>query len=235
MGIIIRKDGRKYYIKERMDSIFAPQEWLLFYHQLKGEKQKLTFNCLINTGARISEISNVKIKDINFEKEQILLRITKGRFSKKNSMVSNFCDRKPRKIPISSSFCGYLKKYIRIKKLSSEDFIGLLSIPAANIAMKKALIKAKIKNYRDFSIHNIRKTLENWLMGIGVQDMKLLKHFGHNKNTAIKYYLFQQPLSKIEKDKISSVIGNLYKGDGNIDILYDKIYALENKLKLWVS
>jgi len=55
---IIRKDGMKYTVRNNRDRFFYPNEWMKFYDKLKNN-QKMTFDFLINTGARINEARNV--------------------------------------------------------------------------------------------------------------------------------------------------------------------------------
>ena len=115
---IIRKDGTNYTIRNNRKRVFTPDEWNLFYSTLKYKREKLTFTFLINTGARINEARNVKVKDINFKKQRITLRITKKK--------STYADGKMREIPISKKFAVFLEKYIAKKKFKSDDYLGIL-------------------------------------------------------------------------------------------------------------
>lgn len=214
--IILRKDGKKLTIRSNRDRFFFPDEWMRFYEILK-KTQKLTFGFLINTGARINEARHVKVADIDFENKSITLRVTKSR--------SFHSTGKKRIIPISSQFCKTLYEHILIKRLDNEDYLGILSTPAANIAMKNALKRAGIQDWYMFSVHNIRKTLENWLMILDVSLVKLTLHFGHDITTARKHYLISQ--NPIKREAIREILGDLYYGNGQIDELYDRVKKLE--------
>ena len=152
---IIRSNGRPYSIRLNRDRIFTKEEWDKFYKTL-SENQKFTFNFLISTGARIDEAINVKIKDIDFEEKKIHLTKVKKRNSS-NSKVNT------RKVKLPNELINHLNKIIKELNLKEEDKLPILSTPAANIAMKKALIKAEIKDWYMFSISNIRKT---WKKGL---------------------------------------------------------------------
>ena len=73
---IQRGNGIKYTVRNNRDRFFFPDEWMIFYDQLSN-RQKVTFETLINTGARIMEIQNVKVEDIDFERNNLVLRVTK--------------------------------------------------------------------------------------------------------------------------------------------------------------
>jgi integrase len=198
----IRKDGRSYKVRDNRDRFFFPDEWMKFFDNLRKSQIK-TFDCLVSTGARIKEIRNVRVGDIDFENKRIILRVTKVK-SKKGEK-----NPRPRTIPISSQFAKRLKRYCIGK--SNEKYIGILSTPAANIAMKKSLKKSGIHDWYMFSIHNIRKTLENWLIALDVDSVKISRHMGHDIATALQHYISPDVFSWEEKSKIRAIVGDLYQ------------------------
>lgn len=198
----VERDGKEYTVRESRDRYFFPDEWKCFFDQLR-ESQKFTFNFLINTGGRINECRNVEIRDIDFERRNIVFRWTKS----KNKDGT----RKIRTIPISKQFTKYLKKHIKKNNLKGSDNLGVLSTPAANIAMKKALRKAKIPDWKMFSVHNVRKTLETWLLALGVDSLKIIKHFGHGIQMASKHYVSPDIFNWEDKQDMRDVIGDLYR------------------------
>lgn len=198
------KNGRTYSVRSNRDRFFFPDEWMSFFDKAK-KKQQFTYRFLINTGARINEARNVRVSDIDLERKRIVLRITKVKAKKKETSP------RPRIIPISSQFAKYLKKYIRESKLGSEDYLGILSTPAANIGLKKAIKLGGIKDYYMFSIHNIRKTLETWLVALEVDGLKITAHIGHSMQTAASHYVSADVFSWEEKSKIREIIGDLYR------------------------
>ena len=197
----VRKNNRVYSVRSNRDRFYFPHEWRKFDDQLK-DNQKKTFDCLISTGARINEIRNAEVGDVDFVNKRIILRVTKVK-SKKGEK-----NPRPRTIPISSQFARRLKSYT--KDMANNEKLGLLSTPASNIAMKKALQRAGIKDYYMFSIHNIRKTLENWLIALGVDAVRISKHFGHDISTAIQHYTSPDIFSAKEKNEMRDLIGDLY-------------------------
>ncbi|MCK5293666.1 MAG: tyrosine-type recombinase/integrase [Arcobacteraceae bacterium] len=193
--------GKSYSVRSHRDRFFFPKEWKKYFDCLK-QSQKKTNDCLISTGARINEIRNVEVGDIDLGNKRIILRITKVK-SKKGEK-----NPRPRTIPISSQFARRLKSYVKDK--DNNEKIGLLSTPASNIAMKKSLQKAGIKDWQMFSIHNIRKTIENWLLALGVDGVTISRHFGHDIHTALQHYASPDIFSWKEKTEMREIIGDLY-------------------------
>ena len=185
-----------YTVRHNRDRFFFPDEWMKFFDKLK-RTQKYTFQFLINTGARINEARHVENYDMDLDRKRIVLRVTKVKAKKKEKHS------RPRNIPISSQFAKYLKK--------NRDSNKVLSTPAANIAMKKALREAGIKDWKMFSIHNIRKTLETWLMAMGIDGLAITSHMGHSVATAAGHYVSPDVFSWEEKSKIRMIIGDLYQ------------------------
>ena len=77
--------------------------------------------------------------------------------------------------------------------------------------MKKALQNAKIKDWQMFSIHNIRKSLEIWLMALNVDGLTITAHVGHSMQTAAGHYVSPDVFSWDEKNKMREIIGDLYR------------------------
>lgn len=196
-------DDRSYTIREYRDRYFFPDEWVCFFDELNPDRQKPTFHFLINTGARINEARHVKVKDVDFSRKNIVFRWTKSR-NKDGS-------RRLRTITISSQFAKYLKKQIRKKKLGLEDDFKLLSTPAANLAMNKALKKAGIPDYKMFSVHNVRKTTEMYLGALNIPEGKIAKHMGHSEAVAQKFYVSPE-IFDVEDIRIirNKILGDLY-------------------------
>jgi len=195
-------DGRSYTVRNNRDRFFYPTEWMKFFDVLKS-RQKITFDCLISTGARINEIRNVFVGDVDFVNKRLILRVTKvkAKAGEKNP--------RPRTIPLSTQFIRRLKGYVSGK--SNDEKIGILSTPAANIGMKLGLQRAGISDWEMFSVHNVRKTMETWLLALDVGEGKLSKHMGHNIATMIQHYVSPDVFSWEEKKKMREILGDMYQ------------------------
>ena len=114
----------------------------------------------------------------------------------------------PRSIKLSTEFSKYLQKYLNTQTLKDTDRIGILNQSSFWTAMRKALKKALIKDYYMFSVHNIRKTAENWIWSLGVPETVFVKTFGHDIDTATKHYLQNDTWRFSEKDEMKEIIGD---------------------------
>ncbi len=205
---VTRSNGRKYTVRNNRDRFFFPDEWQCFHDSLKNS-QKVTFDVLINTGARIMEAQNINVADIDFQRNNIVLRVTKRIVNKPGKNKKGV--RKIRVITISNQFSKYLKRVIKTHDLQDEDRLPILSTPAANIAMKKALKKAGFQDWEMFSIHNCRKTLETWLLALDIDGFKIIKHFGHSFAIAAKHYVSPDIFSWEDKTTMREIIGDIYR------------------------
>lgn len=205
---INRKNNRNYKVRTHRERFFFPDEWMAFYDQLKT-KQKITFNTLLNTGARIMEVQNIQVQDIDFERNNIVLRITKRVVNNPRKQKKGI--RRIRVVSVSSKFIRFLKQVIKDYDLKSDDFLPILSTPAANIAMKKALQNADISDWDMFSLHNVRKTAEMWLLALDIDSFKVIKQFGHSSAVALKHYLSADVFTWEEKQMIRNILGDIYQ------------------------
>lgn len=160
-----------------------------------NSQQKFTFKCLINTGARINEIRNVEKRDLDEERNNILLRMTKVRARKGEKSPS------PRIIAVSSQFFKYLKKEMSKQKI--------LSTNASDVSIKKALIKSRVTNPQEISVHNLRKTFGTWMLALGVDGFKLAQHLGHTPNELARDYATNDVFNSKDKVIMRDILGDL--------------------------
>jgi integrase len=198
---ITRANGIKYTIRQNRFRYFFPDEWQCFYDALSS-RQKVTFHFLINTGARINEVRNIKVQDIDFDRNSIIIRWTKAR--------NEDGSRKMRVLSVSTQFIKWIRSIIKEFDLKSEDNFPILSTSAANICMKKKLKQINIQDAIMFSVHNVRKTLETWLISLDIDSLKISKHFGHSVNVASKFYVSPDTFNFEDKKMIRNIIGELY-------------------------
>jgi len=200
----VRDNGRPYTKKANKDRFLFPSEYMKFEDVLKS-KQKFSVKFLINTGCRIDESKNVIVQDIDLANRRLVFRKTKTKATKGEE------EGKPRIIPISTQFAKFLKRYIAIKRLKPQDKLGVLSNNALNTAYKIAAKKAKIKDPQDISSHTFRKTLEVWLMSLGVADIPLTAHLGHDIRTAASHYVSPDIFTWDDRKSMRLIIGDLYE------------------------
>jgi integrase len=203
-----RKDGTLYSVRNNRDRFFYPSEWMNFYDLGLKDNQKMLFDFLVNTGARINEAVHVKVADIDIPNKRLILRVTKVKAAKKEK------EPRPRPISISSQFARKLNKYIKDNKLQDSDYLGFITPSSANTAMKNALKRAGIKDWYMFSLHNIRKTHGNWLKALGIDGAEICSRLGHDYNTFLKSYASSDIFNYKDKQSMRLVIGDLYSDRG---------------------
>lgn len=187
--------------KENLRAFFYPQEWIDLMNKA-NTKQYLTFNILINTGARFNEARNIQVQDIDFNNNRIVLRITKSRNKDK---------RIPRIITISTEFSKWLQKQTRKHKLKQEDYFPMLNKSAISQSLKKLAREIGKKDYQDFSAHNLRKTFETWLVALDINAMTITAHLGHNFATAMGHYISPDVFTQGEKKLIRKILGDIFR------------------------
>jgi len=203
----VRTDGKKYSVRDNRQRFFYPSEWMKFYDALKAN-QKMTFDFLIQTGCRINEGRNVKVGDIDFERNNIILRVTKVK------AVKGEKNPKPRTISVSSQFIKRLRAYIKDNNLQNNDTLGLLSTPGANIAMKVTLQRIGVKDWYMFSIHNIRKSHGNFCKALGVESAEICLRLGHDFGTFLKSYGSPDIFNFKDLQDMRLILGDLYQQQG---------------------
>lgn len=195
-----QKTKRKYRKKENLKRFYFPKEWFNLLKQIKNEKHKFLLEFLLHTGARINEARNVKITDIDFEREQIVLKITKGRVKKGNM----------RTLQISTYLAGRIKSYINSQKIESKlATLGFPSTPMMDKMIKRYTMLSGIEDWKDFSCHSIRKTLENYLVCLNINHLSIQAHMGHTLDVASAHYVTTQLMTSEDKSLIKAILDNL--------------------------
>ena len=195
-------NGRNYSVRDNRKRYFFPNEWYDFMKTLTTDKQKITADMLINTGARITEAKSVLVKDIDFEKQTMTIRRTKIKSAKGETKPV------PRTIKLSTDFTLRLIAYT---KYSGKEEIGMLSNVQARTMIKRKCKEAGIKDYYNFSPHNFRKTHGNWLKALKVDGLEICQRLGHDMDTFNKNYGSSDVFSKEEKIEIRKIVGDLYE------------------------
>ena len=199
----IKKDGKKYSVRDDRSRYFWPEEWIRFYDAIKKDKQPI-FDALVNTGGRINEILNIKPKDFDWERNNLLLRVTKMKASK-NERIG-----KPRTFQISSQFARRMRKYISDNKINDDELMFKLTQQAVYQMMRRVLKIIGIKDWYNFSLHNIRKTHGNYLKALSIDSGEICYRLGHDLNTFIKHYGSANIFDRKDKMLMIKILGDVY-------------------------
>lgn len=223
----IKKDGNKYTVRDDRRRYFFPDEWNKFISQFKNKEHKFFFLTLLHSGARIMEALNIQYEDIDIERGTIKLKVVKQRKAKKNFYAVG----KSRSFFVASNFIKEYKSFIRNQKINPKDFIFLNNsklpqnysqlsnsekkkyyiskvVSYSNI-LKRKLKQAEIKDYYNFSPHNLRKTYGMWLRTFINDSGELCYRMGHDIDTYVMHYGSSLIFSDSERRKILQIMGDV--------------------------
>jgi integrase len=207
----IKTNGVRYTVRKDRHRYFFPNEWTTFMNKLKPTKQ-LLFETLLQSGARIDEAINIRPKDFDFDRNTLTLFVTKSKAKKGQSKEMGGTKRG---FVVSSEYSRKMKKWIKDKNINDDSKIFNVSRQSVWRLMRRNLIAAGIKDYYNFSLHNIRKTSGMFLKTLipfsrEITEGEICMRLGHDMNTFLKHY--GSPSVFNERDKIAmiKIMGDVY-------------------------
>ena len=189
-------------ITKDTNRFFYPDEWKKFIKNIQKNKQLMLYELMFNTGARFDEARHTRPVDFDFERNNVRLWKTKTK-AKKGEKVG-----KPRTISLSSGFSKKMKKFCSDKK--PDDYLFKITQPGFNQLMKNKMKSLGIKDYTNFSSHNIRKTHGMYLKALGIDIAEICTRLGHDYNTYIKHYGSADIFSEKDMRAIRDLFEDLY-------------------------
>lgn len=153
----------KYFVKPEIDRILVQAK--------DNDKNYLLISLLWQTGARISEILDVKVKDIDFHGKALKLTTLKRR------------NKKQRVIPLQGHLIGILGAHVAAKELKREDRVLHITRQRAFQIVKEAVLKAGLDKERahphifrhSFAVNAVLQgvpilVIKNWLGHSNIQN-----------------------------------------------------------------
>jgi site-specific recombinase XerD len=158
--------------------VFSQQEVMLLMNTPKLLKHRVLFATLYDCGLRISEVINLRIEDLDFNRRQIHIRESKHK--------------KDRYVPISPLTVRGLQKYIKTSAPDTWLFNGRvrgeqISRAAIRHAFKAALKKARI--LKNACVHTLRHSYATHLLEMGLDIVTVKIQMGHVKIETTMIYL----------------------------------------------
>ena len=181
---------------------FFPDEWKKFIKNVQKSKNFMLYELMFHTGARFDEAKHLRPVDFDFSRNNVRLWKTKTK-AKKGEKTG-----KPRTISLSSDFSRKIKKFCLDKK--PDDYLWGVSQAGFNQLMKNKLKSLGVKDYTNFSSHNIRKTHGMYLKSLGIDIAEICTRLGHDYNTYIKHYGSADIFSDKDMRQIKELLGDLY-------------------------
>ena len=220
-------DGKSYTVRKDRHRYFFPQEWLDFIKNVKHKKHRFFFLTCLHTGGRIMEVLNLKYENIDVDRGTINFKVVKQRKAKKNFYASG----KTRGFFVSSEFLKEFKSYTRGNKFKPSDYIFLDNetlpdnyskldnsekkiyygkrLVSYSHLFKRHLKNSGIKDWKNFSPHNIRKTYGMWMRTFKIEMAELCYRMGHDMDTYLAHYGSSLIFTDNETRMINKILGEV--------------------------
>ena len=222
-----KSDGKNYSVRNDRRRYFFPDEWNNFIKLITNKEHRFFFLTCLHTGGRIMEVLNLRHSDLDVERGTINFAIVKQRKAKKNFYATG----KSRGFFVSSEFLAEYKSFIRGKTIKPNDYIFLdnsklpanyselpneerkkyyvSKVVAYSNMLKRKLKKAGIKDWYNFSPHNLRKTYGMWMRTYNKDMGELCYRMGHDMDTYIAHYGSSLIFTDEERRKIQRIMGDI--------------------------
>lgn len=222
-----KDNGNCYSVRQDRRRYFFPEEWELFIKQIDDQTHRFFFISCLHTGGRIMEVLNLRHKDIDSERGTIKFSIVKQRKAKKNYFATG----KSRGFFVSNEFIREYKAFIRGKTINPEEYLFLDNkklpdnfselpnsqrkkfyvsrIVSYSKMLKHKLKRIGIKDWFNFSPHNIRKTYGMWMRTFNLEMSELCYRMGHDMDTYIAHYGSSLIFTEEERRKIAKIMGEV--------------------------
>ena len=172
---------------QRLPEFLTQEETKSLLEQIENPKHHLIISLLYSTGFRVSEVINLKVKDLQLEQNYGWVRQGKGR--------------KDRPFIIAQNLKGKIQEWIKF--LSPEDYLftgvhGQYSAASIREILKQAKKKAKLT--KNVHPHTLRHSFATHLLENGYTVTDLQPLLGHSKieTTLIYTHLAKPKLLNIQ-------------------------------------
>ncbi len=173
---------RKIYMVERprrekaLPEVLSEQEVLLLFNQVENIKHKVILMLLYSSGLRLSELLNLKIKDIDSKRMQVRIEQSKGK--------------KDRYTLLSKKLLPILRQYFKEYQPKEWLFEGIkgnqYSAESVQSIVREACKKAGIK--KKVSSHTLRHSFATHLLENGTDLRYIQSLLGHSSSKTTEVY-----------------------------------------------
>jgi len=173
--------------KYLLPKVFSKEDITLLLQSIQNPKHLLMIKLCYGMGLRVSEIVNLKVNNIDFNRMMVQIEASKGK--------------KDRYVNLPTSIVKELKDYLSVFKpeyfVFEGQFGGQYSIRSVQAVFKNALKKTNIN--KEVGIHSLRHSYATHLLEVGTDMVFIQKLLGHKdvKTTQIYAKVSKKQLSKI--------------------------------------
>jgi site-specific recombinase XerD len=172
----------------QLPSVFSESEILSIINATDNLKHKTMLCLAYASGLRISEITNMKIRDIDSKRMVITIRQSKGR--------------KDRQVMLSDKLLVMLRSYYKEYKPKKWLFEGQYGEQYSTRSISKVMTACKIKAkvYKKGNIHALRHSFATHLLEAGTDLVSIKQLLGHSslKTTLTYTHVSKKHISKIQ-------------------------------------
>ena len=178
--------------EKKIPSVLSKEEVIRLFNAAQTRKSELIMQLLYSSGLRVSELVNLKPREIDFNENMGWVRMGKGK--------------KDRMFTLSKKIATKLKKYIDKRKDWNYVFSEKTPLTTRNIQkiVQKAAAKAGIN--KQVHPHTLRHSYATHLLENGVDIRKIQILLGHSSLSTTERYTH---VSSMELKKISSPFDTL--------------------------
>ena len=152
---------------KQLPQVLSKQEIIRLFSVIENPKHLLLLRLCYGMGLRVSEIVNLKVKNIDSDRMQVRIEAAKGK--------------KDRYVNLPSSALEQLRFYYREYRpsvyLFEGQFGGQYSVRSVQLVFKKAMEKAKIN--KKIGVHGLRHSFATHLLEAGTDMVFIQKLLGH--------------------------------------------------------
>ena len=223
----MKSNGVKYSVRSDRKRYFFPAEWLKFIGTVKNKRNYLYYLTLLHTGARAMEALHLRPDNFNIERGTITFEVVKQRKAKRQF----FAIGKTRTFFVSMKYLKEVKAYILKNNIGDKQYLFLDNdkLPSNypelsnkekmkyysqrkscySSMFKRKLKKAGIEDWKNFSLHNIRKTYGNWMRIYDIRTEEICYRLGHDIGTYLVHYGSPMIFTPQEKIQIMNILGDV--------------------------
>jgi integrase/recombinase XerD len=177
-----------------LPKVLSEEEVVKIFSTIKNLKHRCLMFLIYSAGLRLSEAANLKIKDIQADRNLLMIRGGKGK--------------KDRTTILSSKILQMLREYYKIYRPMNYLFEGTsgeqYSKRSIQAIFRTALLKAEI--HKDASVHTLRHSFATHLLEAGTDIRYIQALLGHSSSKTTEIYTH---VTTKGIDKIKSPFDNL--------------------------
>ncbi|MBU0958482.1 MAG: tyrosine-type recombinase/integrase [Nanoarchaeota archaeon] len=167
-------------VPEKLPSVLSKEEIRGLLNSIPNWKHRLMIEFLYSAGLRVSELLNIKIKDLNLEKNFGYVRNGKGG--------------KDRLIILSKIVKEKIKSLIEMENLEKEGYLfqsnrnKKYSVRSVQQIIRKSSKKAELKNWKEIHPHTLRHSFATHLIENGYDVSQVQALLGHKSPETTMIY-----------------------------------------------